>query len=266
MDSSRQARKTKAVGRGFGTHWQYLTPVVSHGNREVPVFRYGRRSWYLQELAVLHATGEEGKTVKDIPGTHDPTDSNSHWMFVAADTGARSRINLRNKERIGTWDVQTLYKTQKLANVIQEMNRCSISILDIAETHWTGKGHFTTASGELVIYFGSHEHRAGVGMILSKSISNSMASYRVINDRVLYVRIRATPFNISFVEAYGPIAEAIDEEMGEFYDQIRTALEISKSQDIAFVAGDFNAKVGADYFCSEICGRHGLGMQNDTGE
>ena len=129
------------------------------------------------------------------------------------------------------------------------MNRCSISILDIAEIHWTGKGHFTTASGELVMYSGSQERRAGVGMILSKSVSKSIVAYRVISDRVLYVRIRATPFNISFIEVYAPTTEAIDEEVGEFYDQIRTAIEISQSQDIVFVAGDFNAKLGSDSFC-----------------
>ena len=159
-----------------------------------------------------------------------------------------------------------MYQTGKLANVIQKLNRCSTSILGIAETHWTCKGHFTTPSGELVIYSGSQDHRAGVGMILSKTVSNSMVAYRVISDRVLYVRIRATPFNISFIEVYEPITEATDEEVEEFYDQIRTALEISQSQDIVFVAGDFNGKVGADFLCPEVYGRYGLAMQNDRGE
>ena len=53
-------------------------------------------------LAALHATGEEGETAKDIPGTHDATGSNPHGRSVADGTGARSRINLRNRERIGT--------------------------------------------------------------------------------------------------------------------------------------------------------------------
>ena len=145
------------------------------------------------------------------------------------------------------------------------MNRCSISILGIAETHWTGKGHFTTASGQLVVYSGSQDHRAGVGMILSKPVSNSMVAYRAISDRVLCVRIRATSFNISFIEVYAPTTEATDREVEEFYDQIRTALDISQSQDIVFVAGDSIAKVGADFFYSKVCGRCGLGMQNDRG-
>ena len=206
-----------------------------------------------RRLAALHATGKEGETAKDISRTYDATDSNPHGRFVADDTEARSRINLRNRERIGTWNVR-------------KMNRCSISILGIAETYWNGKGHFTTATGELVIYSGSQDHRTGVGMILSKPVSNSMIAYRAISDKVLYVRIRATPFNISFIEVYAATTEATDEEVEGFYDQIRTALEISKSQDIVFVAGDFNAKVGTDFLCPEVCGRYGLGMQNDRGE
>ena len=44
-----------------------------------------------RRLAALHATGEEGETVKDISGTYDATNSNSHRRFVADDTGVRSR-------------------------------------------------------------------------------------------------------------------------------------------------------------------------------
>ena len=75
-----------------------------------------------RRLAALHATREEGKTVKGISGTYDATNSNPYGRFVADDTGVRSRINLRNKARIGAWNVQILYRTGKLVNVIQEMN------------------------------------------------------------------------------------------------------------------------------------------------
>ena len=217
-------------------------------------------------LAALHATGEEGETVKDTSGAYDATNSNSHERFVADDTGVCSRINLRNKARIGTWNVRTLYQTGKLANVIQEMNRCGISALGIAETPWTGKGHFTTAAGELVIFSGNQDHRAGVRVIRSKSVSNGMIACRAISHGVLYVRIRAAPFNISLVDVYSSITEATGEEAEEFYDQSRTALEISQSQDIVLVAGNFNAKVGTDRLDPHVCGRYGLGTLNDRGK
>ena len=103
-------------------------------------------------------------------------------------------------------------------------------------------------------------------MIFSKSVSNSMIAYQAIRDRVLYVRIGAAPFNISLIEVYAPTTEATDEEVKEFCDQIRTAVEISQSQDVVFVAGDFNAKVGTARLDPDICGRYGLGTLNKRGE
>ena len=219
-----------------------------------------------RRLVALHATGEEGESGKDNPETYDATNSNPYGKFVVDDTGTHSRINVSSRARIGTWNVQTLYQTRKLANVIKEMNRCGISVLGIAEIHWTGKGHFTTANDELVIFSGRQVHRAGVGVILSKSISQNIVAYRAISYRLLYVRIRVASFNVSYVEVYAPTTDATDEEVERFYDQIRTALEISPSQDIVFVAGDFNAKMGTDCLNLDVCGRYGLGTLNERGE
>ena len=60
--------------------------------------------------------------------------------------------------------------------------------------------------------------------------------------------------------------EVVDEEVEEFYDQIRTALEILKSQDTVLVVGGFKAKVGANCFYPKVWDRHELEMQNDRGE
>ena len=64
-----------------------------------------------RRLAALYATGEERETVKDIPETYDATDSKPQCKFVVDDTVISRRIYLRNRERIGTWNVRTLYQT-----------------------------------------------------------------------------------------------------------------------------------------------------------
>ena len=122
VDSSRQARKKKAVGRRFRTHQQCLTPVVNHGRRKTSLsdmigcFSTSRR------LVALHATGEGRKDVKKIPQIYDITNSNPLGTFVADGRGIRSRIKVHSRARIGTWNIRTSYQTGKLANVIQEMN------------------------------------------------------------------------------------------------------------------------------------------------
>ena len=124
VDSSRKARKKKAVGRRFRTHRQCLTPVVNHGRRKaslsdmIDCFTCSTS----RRLVALHATGEGRKDVKKIPQIYDITNSNPLGTFVADGRGTRSRIKLRSRARIGTWNIRTSYQTGKLTNVIQEMN------------------------------------------------------------------------------------------------------------------------------------------------
>ena len=92
-----------------------------------------------------------------------------------------------------------------------------------------------------------------------------MIAYSAISDTILYVCIRAKPFNIFFVEVYALTTEATDKEEGKLYDQIRIALKITHNQVIAFMAGVFHTKVSADCLDRDICGRYGLGTLNERG-
>jgi hypothetical protein len=140
-------------------------------------------------LAALHATGEEDCPAVDNSVTNEVTGLNPAGRPATDDRRRiQGRINSRNNARLGTWNVQTLYQTGKLIGVIREMRRCEIRVLGVAETHWTGRGHYTTAEGELVVFSGGDNHRAGVGVIFSREASSSMESYKAVNDRVLYVR------------------------------------------------------------------------------
>ena len=52
------------------------------------------------------------------------------------------------------------------------MSQLRMNCLGLSEIRWTGKGHFGTNGGSLVIYSGSEAKReAGVGMILDKQTS-----------------------------------------------------------------------------------------------
>jgi len=73
--------------------------------------------------------------------------------------------------------------------VIREMNRCSISLLGIAEARWTGCGHFTAASDKLVIYSGGDTHSAGVAVILSKQVKPNLLAYKAISERLFHIHI-----------------------------------------------------------------------------
>lgn len=180
-----------------------------------------------RKLTTLSATGGgKNKTSRGLTGDDDsglkPANGGSETDGCRS---LRSRVNLRNNVRVATWNVQTLYQAGKLANVIGEMRRGGIAIMGVAEARWTGSGSFTSESEELVIYSGADSHERGVAIILSREIKNSLMEYRAISDRIIYVRLRAAPVNISLYQIYAPTDAAEEEAKDRFYLQLEEEIE-----------------------------------------
>ena len=73
---------------------------------------------------------------------------------------------------IGTWNVQTMYRTSKTAQVIKEMGNYKLDILCISECRWSGSGRMGTEreTGEsyTIIYSDQHDtHHKGVAVIMN---------------------------------------------------------------------------------------------------
>ena len=144
---------------------------------------------------------------------------------------------------IGTWNVRTLYQTGKLDNLIQELNHMKIDIIGTTETRWTDTGKIVK-DDYTMIYSGGEEHKNGVGLILRNAVAKSLIGYRPISDRVIVVKLQAKPFNIYMIQVYAPTHDYNDENIEEFYEQIKSAVSYTKSSDIICIMGDLNAKVG----------------------
>ena len=63
------------------------------------------------------------------------------------------KINVKDKMKIGTWNVRTLLKYGKLEEIKSAMLETGIDILGVCETRWGGKGDLTSDSVR-VIYSG----------------------------------------------------------------------------------------------------------------
>ena len=159
-----------------------------------------------------------------------------------------------------------MYRTGALAEVSKEMEESKSDIIGICETRWTGRGHFTTQSGKLVIYSGGDEHHRGVGVILSREASKANISYKAVSDRIITVEVSARPSNITLIQVYAPTSAATELEKEAFYTELQTTIKQAPSQDIVMVCGDFNAKVGKQAFNTPNIGVFGLGDTNEEGE
>ena len=69
---------------------------------------------------------------------------------------------------------------------------------------------------------------------------------RPVSSRLVIIRLKAGPFNITIVHAYAPTTAYDVNKIEEFYDQLQNITDQAPKKDILVVQGDWNAKVGRD--------------------
>jgi len=84
-------------------------------------------------------------------------------------------LTTKSTTRIGTWNVQTLYCTGILAQVINEMKRYNLDVLGISEMRWTGSGKMYS-DGISIFYSGGSKHERGVGIMLTSKTAQTVIS------------------------------------------------------------------------------------------
>ena len=90
------------------------------------------------------------------------------------------------------------------------------------------------------------KHKQGVAFIVKKEIVNSVINVENISSRIIYIRIVATPMNLSIIQVYAPTADYEDDVIEEFYEQIEDTTARIPKKDFMIIQGDWNAKVGSD--------------------
>ena len=109
---------------------------------------------------------------------------------------------------------------------------------------------------------------SGVAVWIHRKIAGALVGYKPITDRVLVVRLKAKPRNITLIQVYGPTTAATDEKMEKFYQDLSQAVKQVPKGDMLLLMGDFNAKVGRrePSAMSSAVGLYGLEETNEAGE
>ena len=138
----------------------------------------------------------------------------------------------------------------------------NVDILGISELQWTGMGEFN--SDDHYIYYCGQEslRRNGVAIMVNKRIPRVFGC-NLKNNRMISVLFQGKPFIITVIQDYGPTSNA--EETEQFYEDLQDLLELTPKQDVLFIIGDWNAKVGSPE-TPGVTGKFGLGVQNEAGE
>ncbi|CAF1405247.1 unnamed protein product [Adineta ricciae] len=145
------------------------------------------------------------------------------------------------------------------------MDRIKIGILGISEFKWAGNGHFTSGGNE-VYYSGSQNTRKnGVAIVLNKKLVNSVTRYFPKNGRIISIRLRGQPTNLTTIQIYAPTTEADESTIDSFCMDLQQTLDSTPKKDAILITRDWNAKVG-ETVVPDIVGKFGLGKRNEPGE
>ena len=99
--------------------------------------------------------------------------------------------------------------------------------------------------------------------MVNKRVQNAVLGWTLKNDRMISVRFQGKPFNITVIQVYAPTSNA--EEAEQFYGDLQDLLELTPKEDVFFILGDWNAKVGSQE-TPGVTGRFGLGIWNEAGQ
>ena len=78
---------------------------------------------------------------------------------------------------------------------------------------------------------------------------------------MIFVCFQGKPFNITIIQVYAPTSNAEEAEVERFYEDLQDFLELTPPQNIFFIIGEWNAKVGSQEI-PEATGTFDLGVQN----
>ena len=107
--------------------------------------------------------------------------------------------------------------------------------------------------------------RNGVAIMVNKRVLNAVLGCNLKNDRMISVQFQGKPFNITVTQVYAPTSNAEEAEVERFYEDLQDLLELTPQNDVLFIIGDWNAKVGSQVIRG-VTGKFRLGVQNEAGE
>ena len=76
---------------------------------------------------------------------------------------------------------------------------------------------------------------------------------------MISVHFQGKPFNITVIQVYAPTTNAKKAEVELFYEDPQDPLELTQKEDVFFIIGDWNAKVGSQEIPG-VTGKLGLSV------
>ena len=172
-------------------------------------------------------------------------------------TTKSKREHNNNKLTLGFWNVQGLNKEGKFKQLLKEAKEYKLDILAVQETNI--KGISSMKVNEYLWFNGGGDmNRFGTGFLIKEHFKNAIMDYKVINERISYLRLRGNYRKISIINVHAPTEDAEEEKKNEFYEDIETLTDSIPRFDVKIIIGDLNAKIGKEEWNHMFAGRESL--------
>ena len=151
--------------------------------------------------------------------------------YATGRTNNNQQLILQTTFRAGTWNVRGMNISGKMENIVSEAAAMQRVVCGLSETHWTQSGEMTI--GEHMVISNSDQNRnyQGVGLIICKNLRKSVMSYNAVRSRIVTIRIKAMPANMSIIQINAPTLDRDDDVHDEFYEQLQSIIYIIKISD-----------------------------------
>ena len=90
------------------------------------------------------------------------------------------------------------------------------------------------------------DNRPNVGFLVHKNMGSAVLGCRPVSSRLISIRLRTAPFNVTIIQVYVPTSGHDDNEVHTFYRQLQEIIDQTPKKNNLVVQGDWNAKVGRD--------------------
>lgn len=183
--------------------------VDTHGKRSPCHPTSNRRRGASGARGEKYVTGHGGVTVQALCGN----------------SATGTPFKLRQIQKIGTWNVRGLQQNPgKLLMIEKEMVRVNLNICGLSETHWQKSGHFLTDNH--AVYFSGNDTKSqnGVAILIPKHQRNCVLGYEPISDRIIRIKLKASPTNLNLIQVYASTSAASEEVIENFYYYWTTVL------------------------------------------
>lgn len=172
--------------------------------------------------------------------------------------------------KFGSFNVRGLTSNLKQCHLAKDMARYELDILCLQETKVTKGSTFVRGDSTFILLDSSSPHY-GNGFVVSNRLSQNIVKYKRHSDRIssLTVKIGADDrYTLNVVNCYGPHSGRTvndPQEADDFYATLHQVVSSFSSNDLLFVMGDFNSKLGTKKEGESFMGAHGRGIRNNNG-